>query len=90
VFLAVGTSGNVWPAAGYVSLARSAGADTWLVNLDSAENVGAFDHFVQGPAGEVLAPLLGVEHGARGDAGPDGPPRERGEVTPGEGRASYP
>ena len=90
VFLAVGTSGNVWPAAGYVSLARSAGADTWLVNLDPAENVGAFDHFVQGPAGEVLAPLLGVEHGARGDAGPDGPPRERGEVTPGEGRASYP
>ena len=102
VFLAVGTSGNVWPAAGYVSLARSAGADTWLVNLDPAENVGAFDHFVQGPAGEVLAPLLRVENGdrgddpargddgARGDAGPDGPPRERGEVTPGEGRASYP
>jgi NAD-dependent deacetylase len=61
VFLAVGTSGNVWPAAGYVGLAQSAGADTWLVNLDPAENVGAFDHFIQGPAGEVLAPLLGVD-----------------------------
>jgi NAD-dependent deacetylase len=90
VFLAVGTSGNVWPAAGYVGLARSAGADTWLVNLDPAENVGAFDHFVQGPAGEVLAPLLGVDDAARGDDSPDSPPRECAEVTPGEGRASYP
>jgi NAD-dependent SIR2 family protein deacetylase len=61
VFLAVGTSGNVWPAAGYVGLARSAGASTWLVNLEAAENVGAFEHFVEGPAGEVLPPLLGVE-----------------------------
>ena len=90
VFLAVGTSGNVWPAAGYVGLARIAGADTWLVNLDPAENVGAFDHFVQGPAGEVLAPLLGVDDAARGDDSPDSLPRERGEVTPEEGRASYP
>lgn len=61
VFLAVGTSGNVWPAAGYVGLARSVGAATWLVNLEAAENVGAFDHFVQGPAGDVLAPLLGLD-----------------------------
>jgi len=61
VFLAVGTSGNVWPAAGYVSLARSVGAVAWLVNLEAAENVGAFDHFVQGPAGEVLASLIGVD-----------------------------
>ena len=61
VFLAVGTSGNVWPAAGYVGMARSVGAVAWLVNLEAAENVGAFDHFVQGPAGEVLAPLLGVD-----------------------------
>jgi len=61
VFLAVGTSGNVWPAAGYVGMARSVGAVAWLVNLEAAENVGAFDHFVQGPAGEVLARLLGVD-----------------------------
>jgi len=61
VFLAVGTSGNVWPAAGYVGLARSAGASTWLVNLEAAENVGAFENFVQGRAGEVLPPLLGIE-----------------------------
>ncbi len=61
VFLAVGTSGNVWPAAGYVGLARSAGASTWLVNLEPADNAGAFENFVQGRAGAVLPALLGVE-----------------------------
>ena len=63
LFLAVGTSGNVWPAAGFVDLARSAGGETWLVNLDPAENSGRFDHVVHGPAGEVLPGLLGVGEG---------------------------
>ncbi len=61
VFLAVGTSGNVYPAAGYVSAARSFGAQTWLANLDPAENAGAFDHLVVGPAGSTLPVLLGVD-----------------------------
>ncbi len=61
VFLAIGTSGNVYPAAGYVHAARFHGADTWLANLDPAENVGAFDHFVAGPAGSTVPRLLGVE-----------------------------
>jgi NAD-dependent deacetylase len=54
VFLAVGTSGNVYPAAGYVNAARSLGAETWLANLDPAENAGSFDHLVTGPAGTTL------------------------------------
>ncbi len=58
VFLAVGTSGAVFPAAGLVDLARQARAETWLVNADPAENVGRFDHFVQGKAGELLPALL--------------------------------
>jgi NAD-dependent deacetylase len=61
LFLAVGTSGNVWPAAGYVGLARSVGAATWLVNLEAAENVGVFDRFVMARAGDVLPSLLGVD-----------------------------
>lgn len=60
VFLAVGTSGNVYPAAGYVTAARSLGAETWLANLDPALNAGAFDHLVEGPAGTTLPTLLGV------------------------------
>jgi len=57
-FLAVGTSGLVYPAAGMVRQARAAGAETWLVNIEPPENVGAFHHFVQGPSGVVLPALF--------------------------------
>ncbi len=58
VFLAVGTSGTVYPAAGYAQVARLHGAQTWLANLDPPENAGAFDHVVLGPAGQTLERLL--------------------------------
>jgi NAD-dependent deacetylase len=61
VFLAIGTSGHVWPAAGYVRYAAQAGAETWLANLDPALNADWFDHVVAGPATEVVPALLGVE-----------------------------
>ncbi len=60
VFLAVGTSGIVYPAAQWVWTAADLGATTWLVNLDPPANVGSFDHFVQGPAAVNLPRLLGV------------------------------
>ncbi len=60
VYVAVGTSGLVYPAAGIVSVARRAGAETWLQNLDVADNADDFDHVVTGKAGEVLPTLLGV------------------------------
>jgi NAD-dependent deacetylase len=59
VYLAVGTSGVVYPAAGLVSAARAHGARTWLVNADPPDNVHAFDEFVQGPSGRILPELLG-------------------------------
>ena len=59
VFLAVGTSGAVWPAAGLVLQARARGATTWLVNAEPPENASHFDHFVEGRSGEVLPALLG-------------------------------
>src|SRR5262245_23632969 len=59
VYLAVGTSGVVYPAAGLVSAARAHGASTWLVNADPPDNVRAFDEFVQGPSGRILPELLG-------------------------------
>jgi NAD-dependent deacetylase len=61
VFLAVGTSGSVYPAAGYVDAARWHGAETWLANLDPAENAGRFEHVVGGRAGTILPHLLGVD-----------------------------
>jgi NAD-dependent deacetylase len=58
VFLAVGTSGAVWPAAGIVRTARARGATTWLVNVEAAENTAVFHHFVEGRSGLVLPDLL--------------------------------
>jgi NAD-dependent deacetylase len=58
VFLAVGTSGLVYPAAGMVLQARAAGAEAWLVNSEAPDNVRAFHHFVQGPSGQVLPDLF--------------------------------
>jgi len=59
IFLAVGTSGAVWPAAGFVNLARSLGAETVLVNAEPAENTARFHRFIQGKSAEVLPSLLG-------------------------------
>lgn len=59
VFLAAGTSGAVFPAAGLVDAARGAGADTWLINAEPADNGHRFHHFLQGRSGEVLPKLLG-------------------------------
>jgi NAD-dependent deacetylase len=58
VFLAVGTSGLVYPAAGMVLQARAAGAEAWLVNKEPPDNAQAFHHFVQGPSGQVLPDLF--------------------------------
>jgi NAD-dependent deacetylase len=60
VFLAVGTSGAVWPAAGLVVTARTHGGATWLVNAEPPENAAFFEHFRQGRSGELLPGLLGT------------------------------
>lgn len=58
LFLAVGTSGTVWPAAGFVQVARADGARTVLVNLEDLEDGSDFDEIVLGRAEEVLPRLL--------------------------------
>jgi NAD-dependent deacetylase len=60
VFVAAGTSGAVYPAAGMVDMASSAGAETWLVNADPADNGSRFAHFEQGKSGEVLPRWFGA------------------------------
>jgi NAD-dependent deacetylase len=57
-FLAAGTSGAVYPAAGLVDVARRAGAKSWLVNADAADNARAFDYVYRGKSGELLPVLL--------------------------------
>ena len=58
VFIAVGTSGAVYPAAGYAAIAAMGGSRTILVNLDPPENIYIFGEFHRGKAGEILPGLL--------------------------------
>jgi NAD-dependent deacetylase len=61
VFLAVGTSGNVYPAAGFVDVARAQGGQTWLVDLEpSADFAARFDEVLRGKSGALLPKLLGA------------------------------
>lgn len=58
VFIVVGSSGHVYPAAGLVDQANNAGARTVLVNLEAPINASAFDEILLGPAGELLPQLV--------------------------------
>jgi NAD-dependent deacetylase len=59
VFFAVGTSGNVHPAAGLVDAVTRVGGQSWLVDLDpSPAYAERFDHVVTGKSGEVLPRLF--------------------------------
>ena len=50
VFAAIGTSGQVHPAAGFVSEARRAGAHTIEINLAPSEVSELFHETIEGPA----------------------------------------
>lgn len=54
LFVAIGTSGNVYPAAGFVAEARAAGARTLEINLEPSATIGAFDDARFGPASRVV------------------------------------
>jgi len=53
IFAAVGTSGAVYPAAGFVDMVRP-GTRTVELNLDASAISTAFEECVQGPATEVV------------------------------------
>ncbi|MDJ1006834.1 MAG: NAD-dependent deacylase [Paracoccaceae bacterium] len=52
VFAAIGTSGEVYPAAGFVAEARRAGAETVEINLEPTG--GPFGRRIMGPATETV------------------------------------
>lgn len=54
LFVSIGTSGRVYPAAGFVELAREAGARTLELNLDPSEVSDAFDESRHGPASRLV------------------------------------
>jgi NAD-dependent deacetylase len=53
LFVAVGTSGAVYPAAGFVAEARAYGLRTCEINLEAADNADLFDEHRYGPASET-------------------------------------
>ena len=54
IFVAIGTSGVVYPAAGFVEEARRAGAHTVELNLEPSDGESLFSERVYGPATEVV------------------------------------
>lgn len=54
LFLSIGTSGNVYPAAGFVAEARRAGAHTVELNLEPSVGANLFHETIHGRATEVV------------------------------------
>ena len=54
LFVAIGTSGAVYPAAGFVAEARAYGVPTCEINLEAADNAYCFDEARYGPASETV------------------------------------
>jgi NAD-dependent deacetylase len=61
LMVVIGTSGNVYPAAGFVNWARQVGARTVYIGPEPPLNAHAFTQIVGGKAGEVLPGLFQVE-----------------------------
>ncbi len=54
LFVSIGTSGNVYPAAGFVQAARAYGAATLELNLEPSEGASLFDDTRLGPATQIV------------------------------------
>jgi NAD-dependent deacetylase len=54
LFVSIGTSGAVYPAAGFVAEARAAGAHTVELNLEPSEGASHFAEAFYGPATKVV------------------------------------
>jgi NAD-dependent deacetylase len=54
LFVAIGTSGSVYPAAGFVAQARDLGVRTCEINLEPSDNARAFNERLYGPASEIV------------------------------------
>ncbi len=54
LFVSIGTSGNVYPAAGFVQMARRAGARTLELNLEPSDGASFFSEARYGKASDVV------------------------------------
>ena len=61
LFVTIGSSGAVYPAAGFALTARRAGAKTVYVGVEDPENASAFDECRLGKAGDAVPQLFRIE-----------------------------
>lgn len=67
LFVAIGTSATVYPAAGFVMLARENDCPVTLeMNMEETDGSGFFHHTIEGPAGETVPALVDRLLEARG------------------------
>ncbi|MCH9808534.1 MAG: NAD-dependent deacylase [Alphaproteobacteria bacterium] len=59
LFISIGTSGNVYPAAGFVAAATEVGAHTVELNLEPSDTASQFNDTHHGPATEVVPAYVG-------------------------------
>ena len=58
LFISIGTSGVVWPAAGYPQLAKTSGAVCIEINPHPSEQMELYDKIYKGKAGDILPQLF--------------------------------
>ncbi len=58
LFIAIGTSGTVYPAAGFVDIANHHGAQTVEVNLQVPDRHSQFQYHLTGKAGQLVPQLV--------------------------------
>lgn len=66
LFVSIGTSGNVYPAAGFVRAARAAGARTVELNLEPSLTSSAFAEQHHGPATRIVPAFVQTLLAVRG------------------------
>jgi NAD-dependent deacetylase len=54
LFISIGTSGTVYPAAGFVMEARASGAHAVELNLEPSDGADLFLERIEGPATEIV------------------------------------
>ena len=54
LFVSIGTSGTVYPAAGFLQMAQVYGAKTVELNLEPSESASRFDDARYGPASQIV------------------------------------
>jgi NAD-dependent deacetylase len=69
LFVSIGTSGAVYPAAGFVAAARSADIATMEINLEPSDNAEVFDAARYGKASEAVPAWVAEMIAISGNAG---------------------